>query len=79
MIEAVGPGLKRVACPQFELQLGLPPERCVSIHLPRTNLGKEDSSGPNGGMLTVTHQYLCDMALTIEGSTAIPHNKELYK
>ena len=72
MIEAVGPGLKKVSCPHFELQPGPPSSRCVSIHLPRANLDKEElfkahnTDKINGGMLTVIHQYLWDMALMIE-------------
>ena len=36
--------VEQVACPHFELQPGMPLDRCVSIHLPRTDLGKEDIS-----------------------------------
>ena len=33
--------VKKVACPRFELQPGVPSDRCVSIHFPRTTIGKE--------------------------------------
>ena len=55
------------------MQLGNPPERWLPTHSPRTNLDKEELLHSNkvalhrGAMLTVTYQYLWDIALVIDG------------
>ena len=68
--------LPSTACPSFELQLGEPSELCVSIKLPRTNLDKEDLLTHHrvvvnqGGILSVSGQYLWDLALLLEDCTS---------
>ena len=70
---SVWPSTGRVVCPDFELQSGIPPDRCISVHLPRTNLDKQGllkarrTATISGTMLSVVHQYLWDTAKMVEG------------
>ena len=64
--------IQKVRCPEFVLQLGQPPEECVSVHLPATNVDREELLTAHrtalkfGGMLTVSHPYLWDLAMMLE-------------
>ena len=66
------PRVAQVVGPHFELQPGNPLERCLSIHLPRTNLDKEELLKVHkvavqcGAMLTVVYTYRWDLARLIE-------------
>ena len=67
------PRTGRVVCPHFELQPGIPADRCLSIHLPRTDLDKQGLIQARrkaticGTMISVVQQYLWDTAELLEG------------
>ncbi|MFM7987222.1 MAG: hypothetical protein ACKPKO_48710, partial [Candidatus Fonsibacter sp.] len=62
-----------IACPQFELQPGQPPEHCLSIKHPRRNRNKRElldarrSSLKVGALVDANTQYLWSLAFLLEG------------
>ena len=73
MIEVHGREQDERCAHMFELQLGIPADRCLSIHLPRTDLHKQGLIQARrmaticGNMPSVVYQYLWDTAELLEG------------
>ena len=43
---SIWPRNGRAVCPHFELQPGVPSDRRISVHLPRTSLDKQEARAP---------------------------------
>ena len=60
---------QKVACPQFKLQPGVPADRCLSMHLPRINLGTDKLLQPRKVSLA------CGLPISL-GSCAADHKMQ---